>query len=492
METSIKDPKAVALITGPTAPDPETAARWLEGQRRGRLLDGLWRQDLQRALSGEFEPTRLRLQGPVDVTKNLFRSLITQIAVLYDQAPLVVHEDPRAALVMEQVTDDAGLWQLATSHQQSVLGLREGGYRLDVPPSTGELLVRVVPAYLLWAEAAPHDPDVPVTVHEYRIRCDEKGREMWTRDVLSIADPDRPVYRVESADGKLDMSALFLGGSLSGDAYPYRFADGKPFLPFILYHATRTGKMWDPFRGIELVDGTLTIAGLWTQWRHLVRDASWPQRWGINVQVDGLSADGNTGDVSVMTDPATMVSFSPKVPGQGASVGQFAPGGDPKELGSAIRDYAADLAADFDLSPSDIQRTHTDPRSGFAIEVSRSGKRAAQRRFEPQFQRGDAQTLTIAAALLNRANDAGLPEAGWSVKYRGLPLGMEERKLLMEDHKMRAEMGVTSKPHLLAQLEGITVDQARDMLRQFAVDNAEFQGMTQPTTIPDPSEDPDA
>ncbi len=153
-------------------------------------------------------------------------------------------------------------------------------------------------------------------------------------------------------------------------------------------------------------------------------------------------------------------------------------------MGAAIRDYSADLAGEFDLPPADIQRTHTDARSGHAIEVTRSGQRDAMRRAEPQMRRGDEQSLNIIAALLNRALSLQLPETGWTIKYRGLPLSMEERKLLMEEHKMRMEQGVTSKPRLLAQLEGVTLDQAREMLREIAADNAEFN-----TTNPTQAED---
>ena len=39
---------------------------------------------------------------------------------------------------------------------------------------------------------------------------------------------------------------------------------------------------------------------------------------------------------------------------------------------------------------------------------------------------------------------------------------------------MRIGIGVTSKPVLLAQIEGITEDAARDRLRQFRQDNIEF------------------
>ena len=463
---------ALGLLSGPPIPDSATAIRWTEGQRRRRLLEGLWKIDLKDALRKEFEPRRRRLLGMPDTTKNLFRSLISQLAVLYDRPPVVMHEDADAVDTMNEITREAGLWQLAIMLQQQTLGLREGFYRFDVPPDTGRLLVRIVPADLLWADAWAHDPDNPHTVYEYRLRPKNDGDLDWTRDVMSIKDPDNPVFRVESGDGKTDLSDIFLPEDLSGSNYPYRRQEGTPIIPGVLYHAARTGNLFDPFRGIELVDGTLTVAGLLTQWRHLVRDASWPQRWAINAVVDGLEPNAQ-GDMSITTDPTTLINFRPKVPGQSSAVGQFAPGGDPLTLGNAIRDYATDLAADFEVTPADVQRVHAS-RSGYAIEITRAGQRSAQRRLEPQFNRGDVQSLEVIAALWNRAHDTDLPEDGWSIEYLGLPLSMEERRLLMEDHTMRAALGVTSKPRLLAALEGITVDQARAQLVEIQIDNATF------------------
>jgi hypothetical protein len=487
----------VGLLAGPPPPDAENGARMHEGQRRRRLLEGLWKVDLLDALRKEFEPRKRRLMGMPDTTKNLFRSLITQLAVLYDRTPVVRHRRARAVVEMNRITTDAGLWQIAVTHQQLTLALRESSYRFDVVTDDegSRLLVRTVPADLTIAEAWEDDPDRPHTVYEYRIRELTPGGERgWTRDCISIKDPDRPVFRIETADGKEDITSKFLaGGALVGDSYPYRKEDGTPILPFVLYHATRTGRLWDPWRGVEVVDGTLTIAGLWTQWRHLVRDASWPQRYAINAVVDGLEAN-EVGDLSLTSDPSTVVNFRPKIPGTTATVGQFDPGGDPKALGEAIRDYSGDLAADFDLSPGEIKATH-DRRSGYAIEVTREGQRSAQRRVEPQFRRGDREALSVIAILWNRATGAGLPEDGWDIEYLGLPLSNEERRFLMEDHKMRAELGITSKPELLAALEGITADQARARLVEFEIDNARFapgrpqgpQAAPPPTDTPNPA-----
>lgn len=463
-----------SLLSGPSAPDNKTFARWHEGQRRRRLLEGLWKIDLREALRREFEPRRRRLLGMPDTTRNLFRSLITQLAVLYDRAPNIGNASGGSVEAMESITKSAGLWQLAISLQQNTLAQREGLYRFDVPPGDDpKLLARVVPADLVWAWAPPDCPDVPELIYEYRVRKDAKGVPKWTRDCLDIRDPDAPAFRIETHDGETNITSRFVDRPISGDAYPYRKADGTPILPYVLYHAVRTGKLWDPFHGIELVDGSLTVAGLLTQWRHLVRDASWPQRWAINAVVDGAVADPATGDVAVTSDPATLVNFRPVHPGAVATVGQFAPGGDPKTLLESINGYASDLAADFAFY-ADIKRTHADARSGYAIELSRESQRAAQRRFEPSFSRGDVQSLETIAAIWNSATGDNVAEDGWSVSYPGLPLSSEERRILIEEHKLRAELGITSKPRLLAAVEGITEDRARTLLLQIEIDNARF------------------
>ena len=89
----------------------------------------------------------------------------------------------------------------------------------------------------------------------------------------------------------------------------------------------------------------------------------------------------------------------------------------------------------------------------------------------------DAQTLRVIAVLWNRHTGDSLPESGWSVEYAGIPLSMEERRLLADEHRLRATLGVTSRPALLAKLDGITEDQARDRLREYAKDAAEFGGV---------------
>jgi len=454
----------------------ETVLRWREQQRRRRMLEGLWDADLKRHLEREYGPTRVRSLGRRDTTKNLARSTVSQLATLYDHAPVVMHADADAVERMTAIITEAGLWQKAQHLAMLVVGAREALLRLHVhgPPDAAALQVRVVPADLVECYAHGDTPDVPYRVDEYRPR-EVDGREVWTRDVLSIERLEEPAYRVETLDG-LDMSAE-LDGVASGEAYPYRDASGVPVLPYVLYHALDTGRLWDPYRGVELFDGSLKVAGFWTQWGSVVKDAGWPQRVLLNGRLQGATVTAD-GDAYVTTAPNSVLMVESLTPGGAApSIAQWQPGGDPESLGNAIRDYGADLASEFDLDPADIQRSHTSARSGYAISVTRDGRRKAQARFAPSFARSDAMTLRAIAVLWNRHTGDTLPETGWSVEYAGIPLSMEERRLLADEHKLRAALGVTSKVALLAKLDGITEDQARERLRGYARDAVEFGGV---------------
>lgn len=473
------------LDDSPTAPDADVSAEWYEAKRRRRMLEGLWKTDLEKTIRNEYQLERQKGLGLPSTTKNLAKSTVNQVAVIYDREAIV--GAPGFADESKQlrgILSDAGLWQLAQNFSQKVIGMREGAYRLDVhDDGDGPYLqVQIVPRDLFHVIANPNTPDIPHTFYHYRIRTmdgDESGPQ-WTRDCLSIADPNNPVYRIESEDGKEDLSLMSFGGVVlgdrSGENYPaqWRWESGRPFIPFSLYHAQRTGKLTDSFTGIELFDGSLAVSALLQQWKHLVRDASWPQRCIADGELaGGLQMDAD-GQGFVTTDEGSILMFKSRDPNTTMKFHQFQAGGDPKVLLDAIQSFAADIVVDFDVFPADIARTHTDARSGHAIEISRDGQRSAQRRYEPAFRRADLATVALVAAMWNRQTGSSIPESGWEAMYPGMPLSMAEKKLLLEEFAMRIGIGVTSKPVLLAQIEGITEDAARDRLRQFRQDNIEF------------------
>ncbi len=452
-------------------------SRMQHSRKRRRMLEGCWEQDLVSAMREMVSAEQLAGWSKPTVTKNVFRSVVNQLSILYDREPVIDNADAAGAEVMREALRQSGAWTRGTQLQRLAIGQRECLRRVDV--IDGELQVRIVPIDVCTLEAHPSRPTEPHTVTEYILREDWRDggtEQIITRDVLSVADPAAPVYRIESEDGSADLTGVYLdAASYSGDAYPYRLTDGSPVLPYVLTHALDTGRLLDPTEGAEMVNDALRIAVLWSFWGHIVFDASWPQRYAVNAQPAGMDPSGGSGNASfIATDPSSLLILQAINPDAPVSVGQWDPGGDPVQVGEAIRAYSAGVGEDLGLSAGDIQRSHGDARSGYAIHIVNEGKREAQRRYEPQFRKADEQMMVVAAAMLNRATAAGLPESGWGITYRGLPLSLEERKARMEEYARQYELGVTSPVVLLAEIEGVTEAQARARLVEIQRDRATF------------------
>jgi len=465
------------IYTPPMPEDDYDRERVEHSRLRHRLLTGAWRQDLEQFISREVGRVRLRSWGSVDTSKNVFRNVVSQLAVLYDSPPVISHEQPGAAEELTRIVNDGGLWQFAGQLQQITVGLREGLYRLSIAAEQDgkhRLAVRVVSPDMVTAEPDVDEPDRPVKITEYRLRMVDDDWE-WTRDVCSIEG--EPYFRILSGDGDEDLSGRFLGvdGGLVGENYPY-WCEGLACLPYTLYHAERTGHLFAPYFGTELVNGTLVTAVLWTFWRHCVRDSSWPQRYAVGVRpAGGLTTAGTDQNMAyIPTDPASLLNFEPSSD-TSPVLGQFAAGSDPVALGEAIRAYAADLSMDFGISETDLARLGGSPRSGYAISLSREGVRNAQRRAEPQFRRGDVVTLSKISSFWNRATGATLPETGWEIHYPGAPLSTEEKAQAVNEWKSLAELGVASPVDLYMMIHNVSRDTAARELERIALERSRFQ-----------------
>lgn len=461
------------INTFPVPSDDYDRERVEHSRLRRRLLVGAWKQDLDQVLAREIGAVRLKAWGEGDRTKNVFRNVVSQLSVLYDTEPLINHEVPGAAVELKNIVDEAGLWQLAGRLMQTTVGLREGFYRIDV--IDGNLSIRVISPDMVTAKSNQNMPDEPVQISEYRLR--DTGKEdgpEWTQDYFDISGPV-PVYRVLSEDGEEDLSGMFLGqtGGLVGEDYPYR-CNGEPCLPYVMYHAARTGKLFDPYEGSELVEGSLIVAVLWTFWRHCVRDASWPQRYAVGVRPAGGRVTETSRNMAyIPTDPASLLNFEPSTD-VNPILGQFKAGADPVALGEAIRAYSADLSMDFGISETDLARLGGSPRSGYAISLSREGVRAAQRRAEPQFRRGDVETLNKIAAFWNAATGSNLPESGWEIKYPGVPLSSEEKNQAVDEWKALSELGVASTVDLYMMIHHVSRETATLELERIALERSRF------------------
>jgi len=479
MPTTLLDQSATTPIP-PSPSDPHELARVDHTRLRRRLLYGVWEDDLRTRLLLLLGEARSEAWKAADMSANVFRSSVQQISTLYDRAVTVTGDDELAARIQA-----AGLWQLMQRGQRDTIGMRELYQRVDVVH--GSLVYRPVFADMVEASAPPDTPEQPTRLAELQLReHPATGRQLWVWERWDISDPAAPSVRVTDDQG-LDVSPLYLvaadgspspPGGLRGDAFAWRRADGQPLLPYVALHAAKTGQLFDPYEARELVEGTLTCACLWSFFVHAALTASWPQRYGINVDLSGgvTGTDGSTRS-RVRLDPATLALFVSAEEAEGQPIiGQFSAGADLSGLVTAIALYERRLAAFAGVSPADVQRVAGDPRSGFALSINLAGKREAAAKFAPIFAANDAATVALSAVLLNRATGTSYPEDGYRVTYRKIPLSAEELTARRTHLVELVDQGLMSRVDAYRELNDVTEAEAVVDLEEIQQINARFRG----------------
>jgi hypothetical protein len=460
----------------PSPSNPEEASRWEHTRHRRALKEGRWARLLEDRLQIQLGSVRRQAIGLPAMSSNRFDEISNELATLYDAPPDVSHNTAGGAVDelcgSNGLIARAGLWPQMSRFQGMVIALREMWMRIDV--EDGRLIYRPVPPDMTIAEADPSRPTTPLAYAEIRLRH-IRGEARWAWDVLDIRDPANPIYAVrlatDSAGMGEDVTLEVLGGYYSGEAYPYRRADGTPILPVVLYHASLYGdRLFDAFHGIEIYEGSLDLSVLDTYLHHVLRDASYPQRWAIGVRVAGSDmVDGGTRGqrVEVVTDPTTILMLDAAMEQQ-PQVGQFQAGADVEKIEATIAAIAHRLATAAGLAPTEMQRTSGSAKSGYAISLSQDGKRTAQRRYVMQFRDADERLVSVSATLYNRAMGTQFPEGGYSVHYREIPLSPEELQSRRAHAMEMMEAGLMDKVEALRLFGSLSHEDAVARLEQIA------------------------
>ena len=478
----------------PPAPNDYEAQRWAHTALRRRLIEGTWADDLEEELLLHLSLDRRESWGVADLSSNPLEQVTRQLAVLYQDQPIVTNSndvDISPLAGREGLITQAGLWPLMQRVQQLVLALRECFVRIDVvphcegvdTPNAGIRYRPVTPDFVI-CKASEDNPDQPIYYQEWRLRYNKvKAKYEWIADVLDITNLDEPLFgmfRINS-DGSLgeDVSELYMGHAThKGADYPYRDKEGKPFLPIQLYRAEKTGRLWNSFDNSQLVYGSLTSAVLFSMYLHLVKDCCFSQKYVAGLQLAGQSAvdtDIAARRASIATDPASILVFmsDPDVTGQ-PLIGSFQPAADPQKMLESISSYEFRVATTAGVS-SDVLRSSGDPRSGYALSISRDGQREAQRKYAPTFRLFDESLLSKTAALSNRFLKTNLPEKGYRVQYSQLKLSPEEMKATREDVIQKLSAGLISPIDAIMQLNPDLDDiEARKELIRIKRERAEF------------------
>lgn len=479
------------VASRPQLPDPCARKRAEHQALRSRLLNGEWAGDLEEALNRHVRAERRDAWGIAEMSRNPFRSLANQVGgTLYQTPPTVRGVAGSDALI--KAVEDAGFWSLMQTFSTDLVGLREGLIRVDWS-ERGGLLIQPIPVELAHVEALPEAPDVPALVEVIQQRTDPAtGKPVWVWEVLDVRDLASPKQLILSADRKKDLTADYLGGPKSGPNYQYRDSTGRPYLPIVMYHADRTGRLWNHRYGLEAVLGTLTVGVLLTFWLHGFKDGSFVTVALVNGKITGLEVEtkGDDGETIVTrtnvisVEPGSFVEVSPIEPNLQPSVIQLQPGFNPSDAMAAIGAFESGLAEYAGVSPADLVRTGADPRSGVSLLVSRSGLRSAQARFEPQLRRGDVAILETVAKVLNGATGTSFPESGYAVSYPSLPLSADEVQGLREDTLTKVGAGLLSKVDAYIRFNpGVSREQAINELRRIQTENLMFPSTPTPSTF---------
>ena len=477
----------------PTAPTNLDQRRWEHSGLRKRMLTGEWEIDLEDELARHLSPDRREAWGPADLSSNAFEQITRQLSVLYTESPTVTAPgDISALLGREGYATKAGLWPMMQRTQQFVLGMRESIMRVEVIPHTDNgfadypgLTYRLVTPDNVYIETDPDQPDKPRYYREYRIRVNPmSGKQEWVADVIDLRDLNNPSFGMYAVDktGHLgqDVSELYMGHPRHiGADYPFRYADGRPFMPLTVYHAEKTGQMWNFLDNSSQVWGSLTAAVLWSMFTHCVRDNAWAQKYILGATVAGLNAmdvDSNARRAAIATDPSSILVLQadPDTTGQ-PLVGVFQPPVAPSDLLESVAKYEMRVATSAGISPDNITRRNADPRSGYALSIDKAGQREAQRKYAPVFRMGDEELLAKSAALCNRYLGTSLPESGYRVSYQSLELSPDEMKAQLEDITGKLAAGLISPINAIQMLNpDLDYQGSVDLLEKIRRERAQF------------------
>jgi hypothetical protein len=470
------------MPTPPAPSNPEEAMRWEHTRHRRALMEGRWQRLLEDRLQEQLGSTRRQSWGRPDLSANPFKVVATELSTLYDADPDVKHNRAGDVSGFTDLVSRAALWPQMSRFQSMTIALREMWMRVDV--EDGRLIYRPVPPDMTIAESDPSRPTIPTAYAEVRLRH-VRGETVWAWDVLDIRDPENPSYTVRLAtdDARFgeDVTEEVLGARFDGPAYPYRRTPrgdevlGAPILPVVLYHASLYGdRLFDAYNGVELYEGSLSLALYYSYLGHCLRDASFPQRYAIGVRIAGSDmVDGGTRGqrVEVITDPTTILMLDAAMEQQ-PQVGQFTAGADVEKLEATIAAIAHRLATDAGLSPSELQRTSGSAKSGYAISLSQDGKRTAQRKYVMQFRDSDERLMAVSATLYNRAMGTQFPEGGWSVLYREIPLSPEELSSRRDHVLAMQEAGLMTRLEALRYFGSLSEADAKAALEAIDAEKA--------------------
>jgi hypothetical protein len=495
---------------------------------------------------GGASPQRLALLGRPDTSDNLLAQVATQLSTpgRYGYRPVIRHPSALANwLIGDGKALDRAMWaplmQTVEAHAYAA-----GDCLLAMEATTeGGLTLTPIFAHEAWAEPFARAPGTPRRIgwaRRLESRTHARGGQVATPQRLALSVflvwelPDHPgeeprffiqaaephkgaVGPAVEADGTItskrvdiavgdDVTFIFQGHpALTGEAYPWRYTDGRPFIPLAWYRSQYRGSLWATYRSRDAFLATLAMAEIGTAVNAAVRAATGKTvvTWGLELPATTTQRAGDRDTVqSIDLLPQTMLALQPTM---AALEGNVSPTLTTVEPSSNLQPQTlyleqkrARAAAALGLSGASVTRSSSNPTSAAALQVSDEGRREYMAMAEPLYRAADLDFLGRCAALLNlwgrdmqaraegQTADGGavpvepgfvwtdIPETGYSIEYHHPPADPNTMRAEREEADWALSKGLVSAVDLwMRDNPGASRQDAVRALAQVAVDRAE-------------------
>ena len=307
----------------------EDVARWAHERLRLNILDGVWEVEVVDRMKEQYSLENVTNIGRPSVSINLFSNTITQIAIHHDNPAKIGNDglDEEAAALWSNIVETSHLNPTLKANVEKLLGLRETLVFAHV--TNDGIQLEVVPPCEIVVDKTGGDRSIPTALR--RARCyaitgeDGKPTNQDAWECWDVSDQAKPRYWIEKADGK--EITVTVDPKHDGS---YKWVDEEgAYIPCQFYRAKITSSTWDPYTYAEIVHGTLDIAIHWSMWGVSQRNNSWPQWYGVDLELPPSSIA--TAGAGAPNPPATValapnsILFVKSLAGQNGSMSQLQP-----------------------------------------------------------------------------------------------------------------------------------------------------------------------
>ncbi len=409
--------------------------------------------------------------GAPDTALNPMASSTRQLTTpgLYGRHPLVASDGSAAAEALvgaRGYLDRAQVWARAQVLQYLAVGVGIVFRRLSwSEDGGGRILDRLVHPHDVWVRTDLDDPMMIRELSELRVR---DGYYTW--DVWDLDTPSWRIYQAKQ-DGTRGKLIRDMG---TGESYPYRDEEGRPYLPWVTYRATDTGGFWPIWRRSMHI-GTLRACSYFTYVGHSAMFATGKHLFlgGVDpATLPGVKRESGdklnqvpyladrTPTETMRIHPGTVTAVRAEA-GSSITAIEVGPGVEIADLSNFANLYTMLLHQGDGLHPSDVTRQSANPTSGAALEISAASRREFALQVLPWFEASDLEMIRICALLLTGAGRP-TPTDGYSITYHTIPLSPTEQEDMRADLEWQVAQGQISPIDVHLRLHpGKSREQAR-------------------------------